>query len=74
MRRFPPTNKIGTGHLSATLRQGLREARAMLYTESNVAQQPEYGLYGTRTPGEIQASRRMEPEPEPEPDMDLDRD
>jgi hypothetical protein len=72
MRRFPPTNKIGTGHLSAWLRQGLREGRALLYTESNIAQQPELGLFGTQTPGEIQASRRMDLEPDP--DMDLDRD
>lgn len=50
--------KIGEGHFSAWLRQGLREVRGMLYPESNVAQQPEYGLYGTRTPGEVAADRR----------------
>lgn len=50
--------KIGEGHAEAMLRQGLREARAALYPESNVAQQPEYGLYGTRTPGEVAESRR----------------
>lgn len=50
--------KIGEGTFSAWMRQGLREVRAMLYPESNVAQQPEYGLYGTRTPGEVAADRR----------------
>jgi hypothetical protein len=29
-----------------------------MYTDSNVAQQPEYGLYGTRTPGEVAQDRR----------------
>lgn len=52
--------KIGTGHASAMGRQGLRELRASLYPESNVAQQGEYGLYGTRTPGEVSESRRAE--------------
>lgn len=60
--------KIGAGHASAMGRQGLRELRGALYPESNVAQQPEYGLYGTRTPGEVAESRRadeksMEEEP-----------
>lgn len=50
--------KIGDGHASAMGRQGLRELRNALYPESNVAQQPEYGLYGTRTPGEVAESRR----------------
>jgi hypothetical protein len=53
-------DKIGTGHASAMFRQGLREARAALYPESNVAQNPEYGLYGTRTPGEIAEARRSD--------------
>ncbi len=52
--------KIGTGHASAMGRQGLRELRASLYPESNVAQHGEYGLYGTRTPGEVSESRRAE--------------
>jgi hypothetical protein len=42
--------KICTGHASAMLRQGLSELRAALYTDSNVAQPVQYGLYGTRTP------------------------
>jgi len=50
--------KIGEGHFSAWLRQGLRELRGALYPESNVAQQPEYGLYGTKTPGEVAEDRR----------------
>jgi hypothetical protein len=32
-----------------------------MYTSSNVAQQPEYGLYGTKTPGEIADDRRDQP-------------
>lgn len=55
---LPP--KIGQGHAEAMLRQGLKELRGALYPESNVAQQPEYGLYGTRTPGEVAESRRSE--------------
>lgn len=50
--------KIGTGHAGAMGRQGLAELRAAMYTESNVAQQPQYGLYGTRTPGEVAEARR----------------
>lgn len=53
-----PEAKIGAGHASAMLRQGLREARAALYPNSNVAQNQEYGLYGTLTPGEVAESRR----------------
>jgi hypothetical protein len=49
--------KIGEGHASAMGRQGIRELRGAMYTESNVAQQPEYGLYGTRTQGEIADAR-----------------
>lgn len=51
-------SKIGDGHASAMLRQGLRELRGSMYTQSNVAQNPEYGLYGTLTPGEVAASRQ----------------
>jgi len=50
--------KIGEGHFAAWLRQGLREIRGALYPDSNVAQPAEYGLYGTRTPGEVAESRR----------------
>ncbi len=55
-----PNAKIGAGHASAMFRQGLRELRAALYPESNVAQPPEYGLYGTKTPGEVAEARRGE--------------
>lgn len=57
----PDKPKIGAGHLSAFMRQGLRELRNALYPSSNVAQQyPELGLYGTRTPGEVQNERKAE--------------
>ena len=55
----PSEPKIGEGHLGAMGRQGLRELRAAIYPASNIAQQPEYGLYGTRTPGEIADDRRI---------------
>lgn len=51
-------HKIGTGHLEAMARLGLRELREAMYTDSNIAQQSEYGLYGTATPGEVSESRR----------------
>jgi hypothetical protein len=54
------TRKIGTGHAAAMARMGLRELRAVMYPGGNVAQQPEYGLYGTMTPGEVAESRRGE--------------
>lgn len=59
----PPQAKIGTGHANAMFRQGLSELRATLYTGSNIAQQPEYGLYGHQTPGEIAADRKPDPSP-----------
>lgn len=59
------SGKIGEGHAEAMLRQGIRELRGSMYTGSNVAQQPEYGLYGTLTPGEIQDSRRESPDSTP---------
>lgn len=52
--------KIGAGHAEAMFRQGLSELRGAFYNESNVAQSPQLGLYGTRTPGEIADSRRPE--------------
>lgn len=50
--------KIGSEHAGAMARQGLRELRGAIYPSSNVAQQPEYGIYGTLTPGEVAESRR----------------
>ena len=49
--------KIGAGHASAMFRQGLSELRAALYTDSNVAQPPQAGMYGTRTQGEVMQER-----------------
>lgn len=62
--------KIGEGHAHAMLRQGLREVRGALYNDSNVAQQPELGLYGTMTPGEIAESRRQSVAPAFEEEKD----
>jgi len=59
--------KIGEGHADAMRRLGLRELRGAMYPNSNVAQQPEYGLYGTLTPGEVAESRRGD-------DRDLDEE
>ena len=53
--------KIGEGHAAAMGRMGLHELRGMVYPESNIAQRSEYGLYGTRTPGEVADARRDEP-------------
>ncbi|MBL8827915.1 MAG: hypothetical protein JNM18_13140 [Planctomycetaceae bacterium] len=50
--------KIGEGSWKAFWRQGLRELRATVYPESNVAQPAEYGMYGTKTPGEVAEDRR----------------
>lgn len=52
--------KIGDGHFEAWIRQGAAEMRNALYPDSNVAQrQAEYGIWGTRTPGEVADDRRM---------------
>ena len=39
--------------LSAYFRQGLHELGAALYPPGTVAQHSEYGMLGTRTPGEV---------------------
>jgi hypothetical protein len=39
--------------LSAYWRQGLRELGAALYQAGTAAQHPEYGMAGTKTPGEV---------------------
>lgn len=52
--------KIGAGHASAMFRQGLAELRGALYPESNVAQPPQYGIYGTKTPGEVMQEKQAE--------------
>lgn len=51
-------SKIGSSHLAAMGRLGLRELRGAMYPDSNMAQSPEYGAFGTMTPGEIADSRR----------------
>jgi len=43
-------------------RQGLRELRAILFPESNVAQPTEYGIFGTQTPGEVAEGRQANPQ------------
>lgn len=53
-------SKIGTGTASAWARQGLRELRAALYPESNVAQSPELGVFGTAAPQEVVEGRRAD--------------
>jgi hypothetical protein len=53
-----PSQPIGTGHAAAMARLGLAELRAAFYPESNVARHSEYGLYGTKTPGEVADDRR----------------
>jgi hypothetical protein len=60
--RNDATPKIGEGHASAMLRLGLKELRAaaVLSPDSNIVQPAEYGLYGTKTPGEVAESRRAE--------------
>jgi hypothetical protein len=52
--------KIGSGHAAAMARLGLKELRAAVFPDSNVAQPSEYGLYGTLTPGEVAESRRAD--------------
>ena len=52
--------KIGAGHASAMFRQGLSELRGALYPESNVAQPTVYGIYGTKTPGEVMQEKQGE--------------
>lgn len=63
-----PPPKMGAGHAAAMFRQGLSELRGALYPDSNVAQPAQYGLYGTKTPGEVADARRedtLSPDEEP---------
>lgn len=59
------TPKIGDGHAGAMFRQGFSELRGALYTDSNVAQPTEYGMYATKLPSEIAEERRGAPEQGP---------
>jgi hypothetical protein len=52
--------KIGAEHAAAMWRQGLAELRAAIYPDGNVAQPPQYGIYGTKTPGEVMEDRKGE--------------
>lgn len=55
-----PQPKIGSGHAGAMWRQGLAELRGAFFNESNVAQPTQYGVWGTRTPGEVAEARRAD--------------
>ena len=68
------TRKIGEGHAAAMARLGLRELRAAMYPSGNVAQQSEYGLYGTLTPGEVAESRRHDGRELEKEEMNRDSD
>jgi hypothetical protein len=51
--------KMGAGHFSAMARLGLAELRAAaVFSESNIVQPSPYGIYGTKTPGEVQEERK----------------
>lgn len=55
--------KIGEGHAGTMGRLGLEELRNATYPSSNVAEPNSmYGLYGTKTPGEVQEARRPDDE------------
>jgi hypothetical protein len=59
---------IGSGHAGAMGRLGWKEIRGAVYPGSNIAQPSEYGLYGTKTPGEVAEDRREdERDPDEEP-------
>lgn len=65
--------KIGAGHAQAMLRQGLAELRSAVYPGSNVAQPPQYGLYGTKTPGEVMQEKQLDSrDPDEQPRSILD--
>jgi len=44
--------------LAGYFRQGLHELGAVFYGPGTAAQHPEFGLIGTRTPGEVTAGMR----------------
>ena len=50
MKGEQEATKIGARHMDARARLGLREPRAAMYPDSNVAQHPEHGTFGTLTP------------------------
>jgi hypothetical protein len=72
--------KVGAGHASAMFRQGLAELRGALYNEpGSIAQPTQYGIYGTKTPGEVAKEREASDvqatlqSPDQEPASTLDR-
>ena len=60
MAREETKPKIGAGHASAMFRQGLAELRGAMYQQSNMAQPTVYGIYGTKTPGEVMQEKQGE--------------
>lgn len=48
--------------LAGYFRQGLHELGAVFYGAGTAAQHPEYGMIGTRTPGEVTAGMRGTPD------------
>ncbi|GIK15212.1 MAG: hypothetical protein BroJett003_01760 [Planctomycetota bacterium] len=60
MARSESSPKIGAGSFGAWIRTGWREIRAALYPDSNVAQQPDAGVWGNKTPGEVMLERQGE--------------
>lgn len=53
---------LGKGHVTAMLRLGLHELQGAMYTDSNVVQPVEYGVFGSATPGEVAEARRTSPD------------
>lgn len=60
MTKNEPKPKWFAGHGKAMLRQGLAELRAAAYSESNVAQPPGPGIFGTKTQGEVADERKRD--------------
>lgn len=58
--------KIGAGHMGAMGRMGFGEIRdVFVFPDSNLTQPTEYGLVGTKTPGEVQAARQQRDDASP---------
>lgn len=61
MARSSEQPKWGAGSLAAAGRQGIKELRAAVFPESNIAREAEMGMYGTLTPGEVAEQKRDDP-------------
>ncbi|MCK6486425.1 MAG: hypothetical protein HUU22_11050 [Phycisphaerae bacterium] len=73
-QRDEPRTKIGAGSFSAWIRTGWREIRAALYPDSNIAQQPDGGIWGNKTPGEVMVEKQGETrDPDEKPSLLKDR-